>query len=45
MITWGRVREEGNLDIAASQIFTLSDAVSEEKSPVLTAMCSSSEVL
>lgn len=42
LITWGRVREEGNLDIAASQIFIFSNAVSEEKLPVLTAMCSSS---
>lgn len=30
LITWGRVREEGNLDIAVSQIFIFSNAVSEE---------------
>lgn len=33
MIPWGRVREEWRLDIAVSQIFIFSNAVSEEKSP------------
>lgn len=33
MIPWGRVREERRLDIAVSQIFIFSNAVSEEKLP------------